>query len=171
MLALARQAVPRPQEIRRLTLPDDPVPAADAIVGVGHALNYLPDAGAIDRALRAMAAALRPGGVLALDICDLEYGRARRDAPTLVRVEEDWAIITRFSAPSPDRFVRDMTTFVRHDEGTWRRDDERHDNVLIDTAGVARLLASEGVDAEMRGAFGSEPMPVGLRVVVGRRRA
>ncbi len=64
--------------MRRLTLPDDPLPAADAIVSVGHVISYLPDAAAVDRALVAMAAALRPGGVLAIDICDLEFGRVRR---------------------------------------------------------------------------------------------
>jgi len=171
MLDLARRFAPGVEEIRRVTLPDDPLPAADAIVGVGHALNYLPDAGSIERALRAMAAALRPGGVLAVDLCDLEYGRARRQAPNLGRVEEDWAIVSRFSTPSPDSFVRQMTTFVRHDDGSWHRDDERHDNVLIDTSLVPALLAAEGVDVEVGHAFGSEHMPEGLRVLIGRRPA
>jgi SAM-dependent methyltransferase len=107
MLELARHGAAGAEEIRRLTLPDDPLPPADAVVGVGHALNYLPDAGAVRRALRAMAGALRPGGVLAVDICDLEYGSARREAPNLGRVEDDWAIVSRFSTPSPDSFVRE----------------------------------------------------------------
>ncbi len=171
MLELAREGVAGAEEIRRLTLPDDPLPAADAVVGVGHALNYLPDADAVNRALRAMARALRPGGVLVVDICDLEWGRARRESPNLGRVEEDWAIVTRFSTPSPDLFVREMTTFVRRPDGSWHRDDERHDNVLIDTTELPALLGSEGVEAEVRSAFGSEQLPVGLRVVLGRRPA
>ena len=60
MLDLARDVAGDAQEIRRLTLPDDPIPAADAIVGVGHALNYLPDADAIDRALIAIAGVVEP---------------------------------------------------------------------------------------------------------------
>jgi hypothetical protein len=81
MLDIARDMVGESaQEVRRLTLPDDPLPQADAIVAVGHPLSYLPDAQAIDRALIAMAAALRPGGLLAFDICDLEWGRGRPDA-------------------------------------------------------------------------------------------
>lgn len=79
MLELAEQWASGAEEVRRLTLPDDALPPADAIVGVGHALNYLPDAKVIDRALTAMARALRPGGVLALDLCDLAWGEARRD--------------------------------------------------------------------------------------------
>ena len=171
MLDLARHGAVGAEEIRRLTLPGDPLPEADAIVGVGHALNYLPDADAIEQALRVMARALRPGGVLAVDICDLEYGHHRRQAPNLGRVEEDWAIVSRFSTPSPDRFVREMTTFVRTDDGSWRRDDERHDNVLVDTARIPTLLASEGLEAEVRSSFGAEENPVGLRVIVGHRPA
>jgi len=123
MLDLARQTVPG-ADLRLLTLPDDPLPQADAVVGVGHALNYLSDVDAIDRALRSIARSLRPGGILAIDICDLEWGRARRDEENQGRVGEDWAIITRFSTPTPDKFIRDMTTFLRNEDGSWRRDDD-----------------------------------------------
>ena len=98
MLDLARTTVPG-VTFERLTLPDDPVPAADAVVGVGHALNYLPDAPALRRGLLAAARALRPGGVLALDVCDLRWGVARQGEPDRSWVEEDWALVTRFSQP------------------------------------------------------------------------
>jgi SAM-dependent methyltransferase len=169
MLDLARQEVVGAEAILRLTLPDDPLPETDAIVGVGHALNYLPDADSIDRSLRAMARALRPGGVLAIDICDLAWGAARQNLPNAGWVGDDWAIVTRFSVPSPDQFVREMATFVRNDDGSWRRDDERHDNVLIDTARIPALLALEGVESEIRTSFGTEVLPTGLCAVVGRR--
>lgn len=68
MRGLARGYVPDAQEIRRLVLQDDPIPEADAIVSVGHVLSYLPDAAAIERALAASPQALRPGGVLAINI-------------------------------------------------------------------------------------------------------
>ena len=55
MLDLAREHAAGAREIRRLTLPDDPIPSADAIVSVGHVLSYLPSADAIDRALVAIA--------------------------------------------------------------------------------------------------------------------
>jgi SAM-dependent methyltransferase len=169
MLHLARERTSGAEDIRRLTLPDDPVPRADAIVGVGHALNYLADADAINRALLNMAAALAPGGVLAVDVCDLEWGAARQGAGNLGRVGDDWAIISHFSTPSPDRFVREMTTFVRNADGSWRRDDERHDNVLVDTALLPAFLATAGVSAEIRDSFGTEQLPAGLRVLVGRK--
>jgi len=153
--------------VARVALPDDPIPIADAIVGVGHALNYLTDEAAVERALVAIAGALRPGGVLALDLCDLEYGEARRGIPNFSRVADDWAIITEFSVPAPNRFVRQMATFLREGEDSWRRDDERHDNVLIDTAPVPALLARHGIEATLAPGFANEELSVGLRVVKG----
>ncbi len=171
MLELARAAAPDAEDVRQVRLPDDPIPDADAIVSVGHALNYLPDQAAIDRAFVAVAHALRPGGVLAIDVCDLEWGAARRGVATHGRVGQDWAIITETSTPAANRFVREMTIFVKNDDGSWRRDDERHDNVLIDTTLVPGLLAQHGVEAQVRPSFGTEQLPTGLRALVGHRPA
>jgi SAM-dependent methyltransferase len=171
MLDLARDQLPDGADIRRVTLPDDPDPEADAIVGIGHALNYLPDVSALDRALVALAEALRPGGLLAIDICDLAWGRARSEPTTKGWVGEDWALVTEFSLPSPDTYVRQMATFVREDDGSWRRDDERHDNVLIDTDRVPELLAAHDVTATVSSSFGTEELPEGLRTIVGRKIA
>jgi SAM-dependent methyltransferase len=169
MLELARAGAPDAEDVRQLTLPDDPIPGADAIVSVGHALSYLPDEAAIDRALVAIAQALRPGGVLAIDICDLEWGAARHDWSSSGRVGDDWAIITEYSIPVSNRFVRDMTIFLRNEDGSWRRDDERHDNVLIDTGRIPDLLAPHGVEVRVERSFGDEELPAGLRALVGRR--
>ena len=171
MLELAREAAPDAEDVRQVSLPDDPIPSADAIVSVGHALNYLPDEAGIDRAFVAIAHALRPAGVLAIDVCDFEWGAARRDVTTHGRVGRDWAIITETSNPAGNRFVRRMTIFVKNDDGSWRRDDERHDNVLIDTALVPGLLARHGVEAQVRPSFGTEQLPTGLRAIIGHRPA
>ncbi len=170
MLDLAREVAGDAEEIRELVLPDDPIPRADAIVGVGHALNYLPDAAAVDRALIAIAEALLPGGILAIDLCDLEWSAARRDDTSRGWVGDDWAIVTEVSVPSDDTFVRQMATFVRNDDGTWRRDDERHDNVMTDTALVPALLSEHGVHAVIGRSFGTEQLPVGLRTVIGTKQ-
>ena len=169
MLALARETAAGAEGFAVLALPDDPLPRCDAIVGVGHPINYLPSLEAIHRALGAIADALRPGGIVAFDVCDLAYGQARRDVPSRGWASHDWALVTEFSLPSADRFVRKMTIFSRNDDGTWRRDDERHDNVLVDTATIPDVLRVHGVDAEVRDAFGTEDNPEGLKVVVGRR--
>jgi SAM-dependent methyltransferase len=76
MLDIARELVGNEvEELKRLTLPDDALPQADAVVAVGHPINYLPDADAIERALVAIAGAVRPaGGLVAFNVCDLEWG-------------------------------------------------------------------------------------------------
>lgn len=169
MISLARDALGPEADVRRLALPDDPLPGADAIVSVGHVISYLPDAAAVDRALIAMAAALRPGGVLAIDICDLEFGRVRAGEANRGLTGPDWAVITEFSAPAPEVFVRDVTTFVPDGAGAWRRGSEHHENVLVDTALIPALLASHGVTATVRTSFGAAELPPGMRAVTGVR--
>jgi SAM-dependent methyltransferase len=169
MLDLARAEVPG-AEVRQLVLPDDPLPQVDAVVSVGHVLSYLPDRDALERALVAVAGALRPQGILAIDLCDLEWGTARRQLLDSGRAGDDWAIVTRYSMPTDDCYVRDMTTFLPNGDGTWRRDDEHHETVLVDTETVPALLAAHGVDAMVGRSFGGEVLPVGLRTIVGHRR-
>jgi SAM-dependent methyltransferase len=169
MVALARDYAPAVESTYVLALPDDPIPAADAVVSVGHVLSYLPDEAAIDRAFVALAEALLPGGTVAVDICDLDYGARRKGDPPYGRAAEDWAIVTEFEVPAPNRFVRRMAVFVRGDDGTWRRDDERHDNVLVDTSVIPALLANHGVEATVGVAFGTEELPAGLRTIIGRK--
>ena len=170
MLEIARRYSPGAEDIRRLTLPDDPIPDAGAIVSVGHVLSYLPDDASITRALVAIAEALRPGGVVAIDICDVAYAAERSEPATIAWKHDDWALITETSSPTPDRFVREMAIFSRNDDGSWRRDDERHDNVMIDTSTVPDLMAAHGVEVGVGAAFGDERLPTGLRTIVGRKR-
>lgn len=169
MLDVARESLGPEVELALLALPDDPLPAADAVVSVGHPVSYLASAAEVDRALTAMAAALRPGGVLALDICDLEWGTARTGASNLGLAGPDWAIITEFSVPAPDKFVRDITTFVPDGHGAWQRDSEHHENILIDTSRIPDLLGPLGVSATVGASFGGETLPPGLKAVIGTR--
>ena len=71
--------------------------------------------------------------------------------------------------PTPARFVRQIAVFTRNDDGSWRRDDERHENVLIDTSDIPQVLARYGVEAEVGNSFGGEELPAGLRTVIGKR--
>lgn len=165
MLDVARKKVPG-VDYRQLTLPDDPLPAADAIVGVGHPLSYLPDEASLRRGLARIAESLRPHGVLAVDLCDLAWGEAFRDAPPRGRVTGDWAMVTEYETPRPDRFVMRHNVFTRSGAG-WRRDDEQHDITLIDTARTPEWLRPHGIDAVVGQSFGAESLPVGLVAVTG----
>jgi SAM-dependent methyltransferase len=171
MLELASEYAPGAVGFQRLTLPDDPLPRADAVVSVGHVITYLPDDRAVDRALVAIARALRPGGILAIDLVDAQYAQARRKAAHLGRAGDDWACIDEFSSPAPNRFVRQLTTFLPNGDGSWRRDTEHHQHLLIAAEHLPDVLAAEGVHARVEEAFGSEPLPPGLRVLIGQRPA
>jgi SAM-dependent methyltransferase len=170
MLELARDTAKGAEEICQIVLPDDPLPDCDAVVSIGHVLSYLPDEDSIDRALVAAAGALRAGGVFAIDLCDLRWGEAFGDRPNFGQVADDWALVSEFSLPRPNLFVREMTTFVRVDDSMWKRDQERHENVLIDTSRVPALLAGHGVDVRVGESFADEELPEGLVTIVGRRR-
>ncbi|HSQ81873.1 MAG TPA: hypothetical protein VLU54_12205, partial [Casimicrobiaceae bacterium] len=88
--------------------------------------------------------------------------------PVHAKVEDDWAILTRFSRPAAFRYDRDITVFRRID-GQWRRSDEHHRNVTFDADDAVRILRDCGVDARVRRSFGAEQLPAGLAVVSGRR--
>jgi hypothetical protein len=100
-----------------------------------------------------------------------KWGQARQHASTYAKLENDWAIITEFSVPSPDRFIRDITTFLPDNDGSWRRDSERHENVLIDVSQIPALLAEHGINAKVSSDFGAETLPEGLFAVTGQRPA
>ena len=63
-----------------------------------------------------------------------------------------------------------MAILMRNEDGSWRRDDERYDNVLIDTSRVPALLGEHGVDATVETSFGTEELPEGLHAIIGRAR-
>lgn len=145
------------------------LPLADAVVSTGHVLNYLNSRDDIARALAELAQATRPGAVLALDLITERFVASRDPAPVHAKVEEDWAIVTRYSRPAPDQFDRHITGFRRVGE-TWRRSDEHHRNVIFDSEDALRVLREQGIDAQLREAFGDEQLPEGLVVLNGVRR-
>lgn len=169
MLAIAREVAHQAERIQQIILPSDPLPEVDAIVAIGHVLNYLEDEAAIESALLAVACALRPGGILAIDMQDLQWGGAYRNASMQARVADDWALISEFSVPEPTRFVRRHISFIRAEDDTWRRDEEVHRNVLLDTATIPALLAEHNVVARVGSSFGAEELPQGLVTIIGNK--
>ena len=169
MVELAQEYAAGAEDVRILFLPDDPLPEADAIVSVGHVVNYVGDRKAVEQAIIAIARAIRPGGLFAIDVCDLEWAALRQGAPGAGKIGDNWVVAVEFGIPTPDRFVRHIVTFLRNDDGTWRRSDERHENVLLDTATIPDVLAPHGVEVTIGTSFGTETLPAGLRTAIGRR--
>ena len=145
------------------------LPETDAIVSTGHVLNYLDSREDIARTLGELARALRPGGVIAIDLMTEQYPQKRDLQAVYAKVTDDWAIVTRFSCPGPYRFDREITVFRRAGDH-WRRSDEHHRNVTIDPEDALRILRDNGIEARQRTAFGEETLPEGLIVLAGVRR-
>jgi SAM-dependent methyltransferase len=148
-------------------LPGD-LPSADAVVSTGHVLNYLDSRDEIAAALAQLAQAVRPGGLLAIDLMTERFLDARDISHPHCKVEQDWAIITRFSRPAMHRFDRLITVFRQRD-GAWRRSDEHHRNVTFEVQPAVELLAGHGLTARAQAAFGDEKLPEGLVVLYGTR--
>lgn len=146
------------------------LPEADAIVSTGHVLNYLDSREDLALALAELAAALRPGGLLAIDLMTERYAEARDIRHPHARIEDEWAIVTRFSRPGPHRFDREMTVFRRVGE-LWRRGDEHHANVTFEADEALDILRRNGVQASCEPAFGDETLPEGLLVITGVKQA
>ena len=172
MLELARATVPDAfVGIEQLTMPDDPVPPTDAVVSIGHPSATCATAEAIStgRCSRwrgdapRWCARGRPRGPRV-------GGRARDQPAAGARRRRLGDRLGVFDVPSPDRFVRDMTTFLpRTPTARGVANDERHDNVMVDTWRVPALLASERCRRRSARGFGAETLPVGLRAIVGWR--
>ncbi len=157
MLEIAREKVPE-ADVRRLTLPDDPIPAADAVVAVGTVFNYLASKAELQRGL---VAAARAGDLLVTDILDLSYGDTRPEPVEYFHEGQDWKLRTLNSLETPDRVVREMT--IENDSGVTH---EKHLNVLVDVEEIAGRLG-----AKVQGSFGDEILPPGFRVLVVKRSA
>lgn len=142
---------------------------ADAVVSTGHVLNYLDSRDDVALALAELAGALRPGGLLVIDLMTERYREARDIRHPHAKVEEDWTIVTRFSRPAPYRFDRDITVFRRVD-GVWRRSDEHHSNVTFEADDALAILSAHGVDARCEASFGNEVAPEGLVVIADTKR-
>ncbi|HEX7328383.1 MAG TPA: class I SAM-dependent methyltransferase [Casimicrobiaceae bacterium] len=170
MIELARAHAPRATfEVRALPAGAAALPSAHAIVSTGHVLAYLDTREEIAQTLAGLADALEPGGVLAIDLMTDAYGAARDTDEVHARVDDDWAIVTRFSRPTPHRYDRAITTF-RRDGDCWRRSDETHRNVTFEADDALAILRGRGIEAHVQMSFGSETLPPGLVVLAATRR-
>lgn len=145
------------------------LPDADAVVSTGHVLNYLDTRADVAQALGELARAVRPAGVLAIDLMTGRYSEKRAADAVHAKIEDDWVIVTRFTQPEPCRFDRTITVFRRVGEN-WRRSDEYHRNLIFEVDEALKVLRANGIDAQCRAAFGDENLPEGLVVLTGVRR-
>lgn len=170
MIELACEQFPSVRfEVLDLGEPGCALPRCDAVVSTGHVLNYLESNERIEKAIGQMTRALRPGGLLAIDLMTMTYGERPDLGQAHANVQKDWTIVTRLSRPERDRFDRMITVFRRLDDGLWRRSDEHHRNLAFDADEALRVLRKNGVAANLRRSFGSETLPDGIVVLSGMK--
>ena len=64
----------------------------------------------------------------------------------------------------------DIAIFAADAAGCYRRESERHDNVLVEVAAlVPPLLAAEGLEVRIGDGFDGEPLMPGLKTIVAHR--
>lgn len=170
MLDLFQRHVTGAKLVQQITLPQDSLPQVDAIVAVGHVLNYLSDEESIELAWENIAKALKPGGLLVLDMQDLSWNQAFQHGSNRARVDDDWVIISEFSLPCATRFVRKNISFLKMEDTHWRRHEEVHTTVLIDTKKLPEHLSQYGLDVTIQSSLGDYKLQQGLVAVIGRKQ-
>jgi hypothetical protein len=81
------------------------------VVSTGHVLNYLDTRADVAQALGDLTRAVQPSGLLAIDLMTERYCDRLDLGQVHAKVQDDWAIVTRFSRPVPHRFDRAITVF------------------------------------------------------------
>ncbi|MER7007506.1 class I SAM-dependent methyltransferase [Dactylosporangium sp. NPDC000555] len=158
MLDLARVTAPAARFVEA-SFVDVELPRCAAVLSVGQCLGYQFDPRASLPALvRRIAAALRPGGLLAFDLNAPDP--AERGHTILHRDEPGWTLVAATTVDT-DTLTRRITLFRRSGD-TWRRTDEQHVVRLYEPATVLRGLTAAGFHARTFHEYGDSPFPAGL---------
>jgi SAM-dependent methyltransferase len=171
MLELARRRAPKATFRRGSFVDAELPPECVAVTAVGEVLNYHVAAEA-ERDLEAFFArvhsALRPGGLLALDVAG--PGRVPGGGPARTWAEgDDWAaLVESTERPGQPELTRRIVTFRRR-AGRWRRTETGHHQRLYAASHIVALLRQAGFRARiLRGYNTDEPGAPGHRALIAR---
>jgi SAM-dependent methyltransferase len=148
-------------------------PEQDAVLAVGEVLAYRldprHDRDALPHVLRRCALALRPGGILLLDLPAPE--RARDSDERTWSEGDGWAVLVA-SRGAGGVLTREIVTFSAGDDGRFRRADETHELMLHEPADVLALMSHAGLRAQtLPTGYAGMALPRGLVGYLGVRRA
>ncbi|HET8951394.1 MAG TPA: methyltransferase domain-containing protein [Solirubrobacteraceae bacterium] len=148
MAAIAREKAGGRARVEVVDMREPPALGAfDLVTCLGDALNHLPDAGEVARALAAMGSALAPGGLLALDLNTLA---AYRDVPSTIAEDAERMVVwngdaARIAEPGGSGVLA-IDVFERAGE-LWRRSTARHVHRHHPVADVIALVEEQGMEA------------------------
>lgn len=161
-IAMARRRVPR-GEFRVGSILTVELPRCVAVAAVGECLNYLFDerhtADGVRRVLDRAFAALKPGGLLVLDIA--QPGRVPGGTSKSYFEGADWTVLVAAAEdPQGKLLTRHITSFRKVGE-LYRRDHEVHRQRLLPGAEVESWLKAIGFEVRTLDAYGSVPFSAG----------
>ena len=148
MAAVARQKLGERAEIRVADMCELPVYGRfDLVTCLDDALNHLPSDEHVERALRAMAANLAPGGLLAFDVNTLT---AYRDVGDRIVEDGDRIVLwhggpARLSEPGGRAEVA-MDVMSRRADGLWRRASASWGHWHYPLASIPAIAGSAGLE-------------------------
>ncbi len=169
MIALARQRVPE-GTFRTVSFLDGDFPPCAAITSLGECFNYLFDErngqSSLRRLFRQAHRALRPGGLLILDVA--EPGRARGSHRCFWK-GCDWACLVEYVHDQRrNRLTRQITTF-RKVGRQYRRAEETHVQQLYEGSRLAGDLRELGFRVRTVRGYGDFRFPKRLVGLIARK--
>jgi SAM-dependent methyltransferase len=170
MIELARRRAPH-ATLELASYADARLPGGcDAVLAVGEVLCFGDPGRGTDlgRLLARLAGALRPGGLLLLDLATPD--RASACDRRTWREADGWAVLVDVSVAGGELFRR-IVTYRDTGGGSFRRREETHRLALYRPADVLAALREAGFAARTlpRG-YAGEPLPRGLVAYAARKR-
>ena len=150
---------------------DADLPPCVAVVAIGEVLTYTFDPRNGPAALASLFgrahAALRPRGLLVFDV----LGPSRRPLPSRTWREGDgWTVLAELTALAGTARLRRRIVHFRETGGAWRRGEEVHDVLLLESARLLADLRAAGFRAQARRSYDGGPRhQPGHAVYVARR--
>lgn len=125
-------------------VPDHVAEPVDAVLCLGNSLSMLPDPAAVERALRAFARVLRPGGLLVAHI--LNYGglRARNKRISRPTALPDGALLLKVFDLDPGAARVNFIRLWEDGPGTWKSEHRFAPLLDLSREDLASLLEDAG---------------------------
>lgn len=123
MIRAARKRVPNARFITG-SFAEVELPRCDAVTSLGEPINYLDGKKSIQKTLRRVFQALRPGGVFVFDA--REPSSEPVEPRMASRVGADWACFALIEEPPKSNLIVRHITSFRHVGKTYRRGEEVH---------------------------------------------
>lgn len=148
------------------------IPPCVAVMAVGEVFSYSFDEANSNAARAALLsriyAALMPGGLLLFDMAGPD--RAPLISPQRTFMEgSDWAVLVEAEVDHK-LLTRRVTTFRKQGE-LYRRNVEVHQQHLIDSNDILKLLQQVGFSVQAFESYGDQPLPMGVVGFLARKAA